>query len=160
MKILKINHPGFTLIELLVAIGIMAVLTGMAVFNFNQSRVRARDIQRKNDIKQLQNALELYRNDNNVYPEANGFQTTLTSPVEYIKSNFRDPRVTEWIDYQYLPTVDKKTYYLQSCLENPADTTRATDETKCSLFTIDVGNQCVCGSPTSKTGVMYIVSQP
>ena len=61
---LRSPHTGFTLIELLVAIGIVAVLTGMAAFNFNQSRVRARDIQRKSDLSQLQKAMELYRNDN------------------------------------------------------------------------------------------------
>lgn len=154
------SHQGFTLIELLVVIGIMTVLTGMAVFNFNQSRVRARDIQRKNDIKQLQNAMELYRNDNNAYPVADNFQSVLAAPVGYIKTTFHDPRLSEWIDYQYVPSVDRKTYYLQACLENPADTTRATDEGVCDLFTIDVGNLCDCGSATSKTGVMYIVSQP
>ena len=51
------KQKGFTLIELLVTMGIIAVLTGMAVFNFNQSRERARDVQRKSDLGQLVKAL-------------------------------------------------------------------------------------------------------
>lgn len=151
---------GFTLIELLVAMGIMAVLTGMALFNFNQARVRARDVQRKNDIKQIQSALELYKNDVNSYPAKANFQTTLMSPVAYTKSVFRDPRANEWVDYQYSPATDLKTYFLQTCLENSADSSKATNVAQCALFTTDVSNQCKCGSTLSKSGVMYIVSQP
>ncbi|KKS92605.1 MAG: General secretion pathway protein G [Candidatus Collierbacteria bacterium GW2011_GWB1_44_6] len=152
---------GFTLIELMVAIGIMAVLTGMAVFNFNQSRLRARDVQRKNDIKQLQNALELYKNDTNSYPQGTGFQDSLMSPVSYIRAIFGDPRGSEWVDYQYIPAADLKTYYLQACLENSADSSKTTNVALCDLFTADTSNQCRCGKDLSnKTGVMYIVSQP
>lgn len=158
MKDFKKINKGFTLIELLVAIGIMAVLTGMAVFNFNQSRIRARDIQRKNDLKQLQTALELYKNDTNSYPAAAGFQTTLQSPVAYTKVTFADPRASEWVDYRYLPAADFKTYYLQTCLENTADTTKSTNAAVCDLF--DNQNHCNCGSTTSKTGAMYIITQP
>lgn len=152
------KRNGFTLIELLVAIGIMAVLTGMAVFNFNQSRVRARDVQRKNDMKQLQTALELYKNDANSYPAAANFQTTLQSPVAYTKTTFRDPRASEWVDYIYVPAVDLKTFYLETCLENTADLTKATNVTQCDV--IDPVNHCSCGPSNPKSGVMYIVSQP
>ena len=150
------DKGGFTLIELLVAMGIMAVLTGMAIFNFNQSRIRSRDVQRKNDLKQLQNALELYKNDNNAYPPELDFQSTLITP-SYIKAELKDPRASEWVDYSY-QLIDTKNYYLQACLENPADSAKTSDEAKCVLF--DAVNKCKCGSASSLTGVMYIVSQP
>lgn len=152
------RRDGFTLIELLVAMGIIAVLTGLAIFNFNQSRIRARDIQRKNDLKQLQTALELYKNDTNSYPAAADFQTTLQIPVAYTKVTFADPRASEWVDYRYLPAVDLKTYYLQTCLENAADTTKTTNTATCDLF--DSQNHCNCGSTITKNGSMYIISQP
>jgi len=145
------DDGGFTLIELLVAMGIMAVLTGMAVFNFNQSRVRARDVQRKNDIKQLQTALEVYKNDNNTYPAAANFQTTLQSPVAYIKTTFNDPRASEWVDYKYLPSIDFKDYYLTACLENLADSSKASD-----ALCAEAGVMCPCGT----NGSLFIVSQP
>ncbi len=154
------KNGGFTLIELLVAMGIMAVLTGMAAFNFNQSRLRARDVQRKNDLSQLQKSLELYRHDNNEYPVADGYQTSLMSPTAYIKTVFTDVRASEWVDYQYLPAADNKTYYLMTCLENAADSAKTTNETQCALFS-DQANPCRCGHTVdTRTGVMYIISQP
>ncbi len=154
---MMLRKNGFTLIELLVAVGIMAVLTGLAAFNFNQARVRARDVQRKSDMSQLQKALEAYRNDTNEYPASN-YQGTLKSPVVYIKNTFTDPRASEWIDYQYTPLLSNKAYYLMSCLENAADTTKTTVASGlCASFG---AADCKCGSISSKTGVMYIVTNP
>ena len=143
---------GFTLIELLVAMGIMAVLTGMAVFNFNQSRVRARDVQRKNDLKQLQTALEVYKNDNNFYPsDPATYQTDLITG-NYIKNTFTDPKGSaEWGDYKYLPSIDFKDYYLTACLENLADSSKASD-----ALCAEAGVMCPCGT----NGSLFIVSQP
>lgn len=146
---------GFTLIELLVVMGIIAILTGLAAFNFNQSRIRARDVQRKSDLSQLQKALELYRNDNNEYPVADGYQTSLKEPVKYIKTTFADVRASEWEDYAYLPATDNKTYYLTACLENSADSTKAS----VSLCTA-AGVSCACGTGDPLTGVLYIITQP
>ena len=149
------RQKGFTLIELLVAMGIVAVLTALAAFNFNQSRIRSRDVQRKSDLSQLQNALELYRNDNNGYPAATGYQTSLSEPVKYIKTTFTDVRALEWEDYGYIPGAGNKTYYLTACLENTADSTKAT-AAQCAA----AGVSCACGPENSKTGVLYIVSEP
>jgi prepilin-type N-terminal cleavage/methylation domain-containing protein len=154
------NQKGFTLIELLVSMGIVAVLTGMAVFNFNQSRIRARDVQRKNDLSQLQKALEIYRNDNNgKYPDiVPSFQETLLND-SYIKTEFVDPKGSEWARYQYKPDASLKSYDLMSCLENTADSVRASSE-KCLQFPNNQGSgaECVCG--VANTGVMYVLSNP
>ncbi len=154
---MKTKNNGFTLIELLVSIGILAVLTGLAVFNFNQARVRARDVQRKNDLGQLQKALESYKNDANEYPSSN-YQTALSTPVAYIKNTFTDPRASEWINYQYLPLLSNKAFYLMACLENTADTSKTTVASGlCSSFG---SADCKCGSVSNKTGVMYIITNP
>ncbi len=161
------NKKGFTLIELLVAMGIIAVLTGMAVFNFNQARVRARDIQRKSDLSQLQKSLEVYKNDHDGdYPDQGAFQDTLKNDG-YIKTEFNDPRKGEWADYYYAPSVDSKTYYLMACLENNADSTKtsaAEYSAVCSLFTAfnpGVASSCNCGANSAdSSGVMYTLSQP
>lgn len=63
-----INNKGFTLIELLIVIAIIAILTALLLANFIGVRQRARDAQRKSDLKQMQTALELYRADNGTYP--------------------------------------------------------------------------------------------
>jgi type II secretion system protein G len=67
MRKLKSNK-GFTLIELLIVLAIIGILTGLLLANFIGVRQRARDAQRKSDTKQIQVALELYRQDNGNYP--------------------------------------------------------------------------------------------
>jgi len=71
---LKKWSAGFTLIELMVVIAIIAILTGLVGSNYLTSRARARDAERKNDLRQIQSALEMYHNDHSHYPAA-GFGT-------------------------------------------------------------------------------------
>src|SRR3990167_9460895 len=68
---LFITQParGFTLIELLVVIAIVGLMSGFLVANFIGIKQRARDGQRKSDLRQIQAALELYRSDNASYPK-------------------------------------------------------------------------------------------
>lgn len=54
---------GFTLIELLVVIIILGTLAALLVANFMSARERARDAQRRQDLKQIKMALEMYRQD-------------------------------------------------------------------------------------------------
>jgi prepilin-type N-terminal cleavage/methylation domain-containing protein len=149
-----IKQKGFTLIELLVSMGIIAVLTGMAVFNFNQSRVRARDVQRKSDIGQLTKAFELFKNDYGEYPdpEDDNFQTQLSNG-EYTKVTFNDPRAADWDTYGYVRP-SRLIYYLSACLENTADSTKAVD----AQCTAAGRASCHCG--IDGAGVVYVVSNP
>ncbi|MDP3645700.1 MAG: prepilin-type N-terminal cleavage/methylation domain-containing protein, partial [bacterium] len=54
---------GFTLIELLVVIAIIGLLASIVLASLNTARKKSRDARRQADLKQLQNALELYAND-------------------------------------------------------------------------------------------------
>jgi len=141
------QQDGFTLIELLVTMGIIAVLTGMAVYNFNQSRVRARDVQRKSDLSQLVKSLELYKIDNGTFPDTWGLNQVTLTEGGYSKVEFVDPKGSDWYDYVYTYTGDAKNYTIKACLENVADSTRLLPTTKCP----DVVNG---------TGVIYQVSNP
>jgi prepilin-type N-terminal cleavage/methylation domain-containing protein len=60
-------NKGFTLIELLIVIAIIGVLATLLMVNFVGVRQRARDAQRKSDLRQVQSALEIYRSDNGSY---------------------------------------------------------------------------------------------
>jgi prepilin-type N-terminal cleavage/methylation domain-containing protein len=159
------KQKGFTLIELLVTMGIIAVLTGMAVFNFNQARIRARDVQRKSDLSQLVKSMELYKNDTGSYPPSEADFQRVMLEGGYFKAEFVDPKGSDWSAYQYAPGNTLKSYYLMACLENNADSVRATAD-KCLNFPNGSGggaDACKCGTGTSLTdftGVMYIVSNP
>lgn len=63
---------GFTLIELLVVISIISLLSSVVLSSLNNARTRARDTKRMLDIKQMVNALEIYRTAVGNYPSTSG----------------------------------------------------------------------------------------
>lgn len=120
----KTHVSGFTLIELLVVIAIIGILTGLVTVNLQDARERARDARRKGDLKQIQNALELYKNDQNpqAYPPTDDWQTDLETGG-YMKEVPDDPTsalVASWPNFEYDRTTSL-TYTLVACLENSAD---------------------------------------
>lgn len=59
---------GFTLIELLVVIAIIALLSSLVFASLSTARAKSRDARRIADLRQIQTALEMYFDTNNVYP--------------------------------------------------------------------------------------------
>lgn len=127
------NKKGFTLIELLVVIGIIGLLSTLAVVALGSARQKARDSKRLSDIKQVQTALELYFTDNNTYPVANnitlgvdatclvgtGFAsgTACTSATStYMGLIPRDPQSPSQ-DYMYHNATATGAYVLNTTLE-------------------------------------------
>ncbi|CAN5157922.1 hypothetical protein BH11PAT1_BH11PAT1_3160 [soil metagenome] len=76
MEYSRRSERGFTLIELLVVIAIIGILATFMMANFIGVKGRARDAQRKSDIKQIQAALEFYRSDTGKYPVSEAWVTS------------------------------------------------------------------------------------
>ncbi len=128
---------GFTLIELLVVISIIGILTTLVAANLNSARSRARDAERKGDVKNILTALRLYFNDYGSYPRSdssgnilgcgasgdvlcswgsgwnNGGSTTYMSVLP------KDPLPSQ--SYFYKQT-SSDTFSVSACLENKSDT--------------------------------------
>ncbi len=70
------DKKGFTLIELLVVIAIIGILAGVVMNNLGQSRKKARDSKRVQEMRNLETALELYNLKHGVYPGETNAQDT------------------------------------------------------------------------------------
>ncbi len=112
------SQKGFTLLEMLIVIVIVFVLAIIIVPNLLSGPARARDSQRKADMRIIKTALETYYNDNNFYPTSLNILTEGTTP--YIKTLPVDPKTKE--AYVYTTTGNPPSNYLiKVTLENDSD---------------------------------------
>lgn len=124
---------GFTLIELLIVIAIIGILSTLLMTNFIGVRQRARDAQRKSDVRQMQSALELYRSDTGSYPvsDTNNRLNSTACPTSssfsysgtvYMNTVPCDPLgSTAYNGGNYYYTSNGSTYTIYACLENTSD---------------------------------------
>jgi len=155
IKIIKNVSSAFTLIELLVVIAIIGSLSALFLPNFMAARERARDSQRKSDLRQIQKAFEIYKQDqtNSSFPaeadipSSGSLFSNVTTGTIYMNKFPGDPnRVENNGNYYYSRGLDLITYTLCACLENKADPDGTAGD--CAV-------DYTCGSTKS-----YLVNQP
>lgn len=143
------NTSAFTLIEILVVIAILAGLVAMLLPNLMETRIRARDTRRKSDLKNIQKALELYKQSQtpNVYPvqlpAACGALTDANNTI-YMQKTPSDPSTQCQHNYYYQRGIsDFQTYVMYACLENAQDSEVNTEAPSCPAdFTTITGQVC------------------
>jgi prepilin-type N-terminal cleavage/methylation domain-containing protein len=134
---------AFTLIELLIVITIIAIMIGAATYSWNNARVKGRDGKRKTDLKAVQQALELYFQNNGKYPFASSgqIQCNVTgdsnsrdwgtkffcdpsdgAEVTYMQQLPKDPAYQSTKGYYYVGSSSPYLYYILGAeLENTSD---------------------------------------
>ncbi|MBE7558031.1 type II secretion system protein [bacterium] len=102
------SRRAFTLIELLVVVGIISILTAIAVPNFLHAQIRAKVARAQADLRTLATALEAYAAEQGDYPyvqDKGGVEWQmplsappgrtspggLTSPIPYLTRGLYDP---------------------------------------------------------------------
>lgn len=154
---------GFTLIELLVVISIIGILATLLVANYTSTRQRARDAQRKSDLRNIQTALRMYYNDWNKYPSASSNKIAgcgitgssvcewgsafSTASATYMNILPQDPQGSSR-SYYYVYDSSTGEYTLSACLENKAD-----DKCKKDIN----GNLVTCSWLSGVDGCVYEV---
>ena len=103
------KQRGFSLIEIMVVVVILGILASIVVPKIISRPDEARTVKAKQDVLSIENALDLYKLDNGVYPSTDqGLAALVESPSsnpvprswqQYLKSLPKDP----WNrDYLYL----------------------------------------------------------
>ncbi len=171
----KNKTPGFTLIELLVVITVIGALSGilLGVINSSGVRAKARDSQRKSDIKKIQTALELYFADNRTYPVsgalsddsweqvASGAQLVAALEPNYIDPVPTDPQAEaggnadpcatpDFQRYNYRSLNSGASYYIVAIVE----ITSSADDSPCP----EIAN--FCGNGFETLDVCYFAQSP
>lgn len=126
-------NKGFTLIELLVVIFVIGILAGLLLPNLVASRQRARDSRRKHDLVEIKNALRLYYNDNQTYPDSGVFSfgaSWTDGSTTYMSQVPQDPQGGER-NYHYCVSSDGNSFILAAELENLGDSDMPESMNRC-----------------------------
>lgn len=121
MKKLPQQIKGFTIIELLVSVTIIAILSTIGMNGYQSVARGGRDALRKSDLEQIRSALEIYKSQNNTYPNASvACVPDLTT--DYINPYPLDPKSPTY-KYCYVLGSGNLTYQLCARLENGSTST-------------------------------------
>jgi len=112
------REKGFTLIEILIVVAIIGILSSIVLVGLGSFRSRGRDARRVADLREVQNALELYYAKTGAYPVGkNVGVATLNLQNEGIGVT-KIPSDPGSGTYQY--GSDGKSYVLSATLEEEA----------------------------------------
>jgi len=119
------NKRGFTIIELLVVVAVIAVLSSVIMVALSNAKEKSRDARRASDMREIQNALNLYFTDNNRFPVvttavditgSDAFSTAL-EVAGVISDTPTDPVNAENLVYSYVSSSNGANYTISFCLE-------------------------------------------
>lgn len=107
------KQRGFSLIEIMVVVVILGILASIVVPKIMSRPDEARAIKAKQDILAIQNALDLYKLDNGIYP------TTDQGLVALVEKPTTNPTPRDW--KQYLKSVPKDPWGRDYLYLNPGE---------------------------------------
>ena len=157
------NLAGFTLIELIVGIGILSVFSTFLVASINpfEQFKKTADAQRKNDLSQIQKALEAYYQDFGKYPESSNDKIVYNSSVldwgsswtPYMDVLPKDPKQS-WT-YVYATDNNQQSYWFYASFERGGKDPQACKPDGSSCPNVPAGVTCgfICSYGVSSPNV-------
>jgi len=141
---LSTRRSGFTLVEILVVVSIIGMLSSIVLVGLGSFRARGRDARRVADLRETQNALELYYGKFGGYPLTtwDGLEGTLIE-AEIGVSGISDDPLGGTNHYRY--GSNGQSYVLGAKLEDPNNQVLKDDVDGSGAETIGVD----CGSEAS-----------
>ena len=112
-----VGNKGFTLIELLVVIAIIGILASVVLASLNSARVKARDTKRVADIRNIELALGIYYDANNVYPTALSQLLTANVSGGSLPTVPKDPLNGTDYKYSHDPLTSPTKYHTGATME-------------------------------------------
>ncbi|HFQ5429945.1 TPA: type II secretion system major pseudopilin GspG [Vibrio vulnificus] len=111
------KQAGFTLLEVMVVVVILGILASFVVPNLLGNKEKADQQKAITDIVALENALDMYKLDNSVYPTTDqGLEALVIKPSSPEPRNYRNggyikrlPKDPWGNEYQYMSPGDKGT---------------------------------------------------
>jgi len=111
------NNKAFTLIEILIVVSIIGLLSAGTLLGLGTFRQAGRDTRRMTDLRQIQNALELYYQKNGSYPAAPLSDSTF-SGIGGIIAVPRDPSTNAIYGYSVSNCQSGASYVVYANLED------------------------------------------
>lgn len=175
---MKKTTVGFSLVELLISVSIISILMAVGYFNFKDSTKAARDAQRKSDLRELQSAIELYKNENGRYPEgckgpgvwsgqtgtlyacASGNQYIIDLAPKYIEVLPIDPKklTTNTSGYMYTTNASGTVYKIMVKNTVESETVTYAHEFKSCQVTNNSTGMCDATHPTNNKPTWCVAS--
>ncbi|HNX10723.1 MAG TPA: FISUMP domain-containing protein [bacterium] len=156
------KKTGFSLVEMLVALFIIGLISAIVSVSVSSFRQKSRDTERMSDIKQIQAALELYRQSEGSYPDSLTFGAALmgstSSTTVYAAKLPTNPITTNHDNCsgsEYAYSLNSKgSYNLEFCLERGEG--EMTIGSHCARPTGINNSACfVCGDSLTYGGEAY-----
>lgn len=91
------KNSGFTIVELLIVIVVIAILAVVAIVAYRGVQDRAKNVQVKNDIRQMSKLIEAYNADKGSYPSTGGLDRVYTDSNCLLSVDSDGYKGTDWV---------------------------------------------------------------
>lgn len=141
------SQKGFTLIEMIVVVAIIGILTTIVLAALNQARAKARDADRYADLKQVQLALEIYRDVHGEYPITTSSGVDFWSVCDGEHTNTGEDGYIPGLAPQYIPVlpIEELGCPEQGAVGGYIYSSNGTDYKFAADYTAEIGAQCKAG---------------